>query len=73
MMMFGFLGLLLLGGVLVALMIGGGGAFLLKQMDNGKLTDGERKATARETLDRRLARGEISPEEYEEIRGQIES
>jgi uncharacterized membrane protein len=73
MMMFGFLGLLLLGGILVALVIGGGGAFLLKQVGNGSVTGSERKGTAREMLDRRLARGEISREEYEEIRGQIES
>ena len=73
MMMFGFLGLLLLGGILVALVIGGGGAFLLKQVGNGNVTGGDREATVRETLDRRLARGDISREEYEEIRGQIES
>ena len=73
MMMFGFLGLLLLGGVLVALVIGGGAAFLLKQAGNGNVTGGDQKATVRETLDRRLARGEIGREEYEEIRGQIES
>lgn len=73
MMMFGFLGLLLLGGILIALVIGGVGAFLLKQAGNGGVTGGDRKATARDTLNRRLARGEISREEYEEIRGQIES
>lgn len=72
MMMFGFLGLLLLGGILVALVIGGGGALLLKQAGNGSITGSDQKATARETLDRRLARGEISREEYEEIRGQIQ-
>jgi uncharacterized membrane protein len=73
MMMFGWLGLLLLGGILIALMIGGGGAFLLRQAEDGSATDGEQKTTARETLDRRLARGEISREEYEDIRRQIES
>lgn len=73
MMMFGFLGLLLLGGVLVALVIGGGGAFLLKQVGSGSLTGGNQKATVRETLDRRLARGDISREEYEEIRSRIQS
>ena len=73
MMMIGFLGLLLFGGILVALMIGGGGAFLISEAGNGRSSGGEKKSTAREALDRRLARGEISPEEYEQIRDQIES
>lgn len=73
MMMFGLFGLLLFGGILIALLIGGGAAFLLKPGANGSSTGGNPKATARETLDRRLARGEISRQEYEEIRGRIQS
>jgi hypothetical protein len=71
MMGFGLLGLLLLGGVLVALLAGG--AALLRQTGGFDLPGGKRQPTAREVLDKRLARGEISSEEYEAIRAQIES
>jgi uncharacterized membrane protein len=70
---FGFLVLLLVGGLLVALIVGGGG--LLRQGGGADLAgrSGERpQRTAREVLDERLARGEINPEEYEEIRARIE-
>jgi uncharacterized membrane protein len=71
-MLFSFLGLLLVGGVVIALLIGGG-TLLLNQNENDSAPRRGRKTTARETLDHRLARGEISREEYEEIRDQIES
>jgi len=72
-MMIAFVGLLLFGGILVALLIGGGGAFLMKRGGNGGPSRGEQEATARQALDRRLARGEIDQEQYERIRRQIES
>lgn len=72
MLSFVFLGLLLLGGVIVALLVGGG-AFLRNQGSNTNPPEERQGASAREVLDRRLARGEISREEYESIRDQIES
>ncbi len=73
MMMFGgLLVLILLGGILVALLVGGGA--LLHNRGGDTTPSGEsRRSTAREVLDRRLARGEISREAYEAIRDQIDS
>ena len=72
MILFGLLGLLLFGGILVALL--GGGAALLSSRGSTSTPRRESQGpTAREVLDRRLARGEISREEYEAIRDQIES
>lgn len=70
MMGFGFLVLLLVGGVLVALFVGGGA--LLRQSGGFDLPGKKQEPTARQVLDERLARGEISQEEYEEIRAQLE-
>jgi uncharacterized membrane protein len=72
MLSFVFLGLLLIGGVVVALLVGGS-AFLRNQGRKTNSPDESDGASAREMLDRRLARGEISREEYESIRDQIES
>jgi uncharacterized membrane protein len=72
MLLFGFLGLLLFGGILVALLVGGG-LWARRQGGGIDLSGQRRESTARETLDKRLARGEISREEYEAIRDQIES
>ena len=69
---FGFLLLLLVGGVLVAVLLGGAGLVSRKE-GNDRWTFGHRQPTARQVLDERLARGEIGPEEYEKIRAQIES
>ncbi len=76
-MMFGFgLLVLLFGGLLVALLQGGSG--LLSKAGDVDLSDlsglsGQgQQPSAREVLDERLARGEISPEEYEAIRARIE-
>jgi uncharacterized membrane protein len=66
---FGFLVLLLLGGLVVALLVGGG--TLLNQKGTIGSLGGKDKLTGRQVLDERLARGEISPEEYEEIRARI--
>lgn len=71
MMGFGFLLLLLLGGVLVAVLLGGLG--LMSRKDGGvRWPGGQRQQTARQVLDERFARGEVSAEEYETVRAQIE-
>jgi uncharacterized membrane protein len=72
MLSFVFLGLLLIGGVVAALLVGGG-AFLRNQGGNANPPEESQQASAREVLDRRLARGEINREEYEILRDQIES
>jgi len=74
-MMFGFglLVLLFFGGLFVALLQGGSG--LLSKagdIDLSGLSGQRQQPTARQVLDERLARGEISPEEYEAIRARIE-
>ena len=66
---FGFLVLLLLGGLVIALLVGGG--TLLNQKGTVGSLGKKEKPTARQVLDARLARGEISSEEYEEIRARI--
>lgn len=71
MMGLGFLLLLLLGGVLVAVLLGGAG-LISRKGSNGQWLGGQRQPTARQVLDERFARGEISAEEYETIRAQIE-
>jgi putative membrane protein len=71
MMGFGFLLLLLLGGALVAVLLGGTG--LLSRMgSNSQRLVGQRQPTARQILDERFARGEVSTEEYEKVRAQLE-
>ena len=71
MILFGFL-ILLAGGLLVALMVGGGGPLLRQEGHKSAPRSGEH-GTAREILDRRLARGEISREEYSALRDEVES
>jgi uncharacterized membrane protein len=72
MMGFGTLVLLLFGGALLAL-LGGGAALMSRQGTGTRLPSGpERPTTARQLLDERLARGEISREEYDLILGRIE-
>jgi len=73
MMGFGFLLLLLLGGLLVAVLLGGLGLMSRKGGGGVQWPGGQRQQTARQVLDERFARGEISAEEYETIRAQIES
>ncbi len=69
MMGFGLIGLLLLGGVVIALLAGGTG--LLRQFSSpGSSGKGSGRA-AQQVLDERLARGEISLEEYEAIRATL--
>lgn len=71
MMGFGVLGMLLFWGLLFALFVGGAG-LLSRQTARVRATSGPRRPTARRILDERLARGEISHEEYEVIRTRIE-
>ena len=67
MMGFGFLGMLLFWGLFLALIVGGM-AFLVRQKsDSGSARD----TTALRILDERLARGELSREEYETIRATL--
>ena len=72
MMGFGLLGLLLVGGGLLAALLGGLG---LASRKGGTVQwpGGQRQPTARQVLDERFARGEISANEYETVRKQIES
>ena len=71
MMGFGFLGILLLGGLVLALLIGGVVA-VPRQAGDTRWFGGQRQPTARQVLDARFARGEIDREEYDTIRAQIE-
>ena len=71
MMGFGLLVLLLLGGGLIAVLLGGAG------LASGKGAVAQwlgapSQSTARDVLDARYARGEISRQEYETIRAQID-
>ncbi|MFQ6101670.1 MAG: SHOCT domain-containing protein [Anaerolineae bacterium] len=72
MMGFGFLLLILVGGGLLVAFLGGLG--LMSRKGGGiQWPAGPRQPTARQVLDERFARGEISAEEYEVLRAQIES
>jgi uncharacterized membrane protein len=71
MMGFGALGLLLLGGALLAL-LGGGAALISRQTISTPVSGGFERPTSRQLLDERLARGEISREEYDLILARIE-
>jgi uncharacterized membrane protein len=67
---FGLLVLLLVGGLIFALVFGGPGS--LSQFGAFRPSDDQRRRTARQVLDERLARGEIDRDEYEAIRARIE-
>ncbi len=67
---FGLILLLLFGGVLMALR--GGGTDLAHQVSNLLTTGGSTGRGPRKLLDERLARGEISREEYEAIRAMLD-
>ena len=71
MMGFGFLGMFLFWGVLLALVVGGA-VLAFRQTTGARPPGGQRQPTARQVLDERFARGEVSREEYEAIRAQIE-
>jgi len=67
---FGLILLLLFGGVLIALR--GGGTDLAHQVSNLLTIGGSTGRGPRQLLDERLARGEISREEYEAIRAMLD-
>ena len=70
MMGFGFLGLLLFAGVLLALL--GSGAALISRKATDRREPGEpKRPTARQLQDERLARGEITQQEYDLVLYQI--
>ena len=71
MMGFGLLGLLLVGGALLAILLGGLG-LLSRKGGAVQWPGGQHQATARQVLDERFAQGEISADEYEAVRAQIE-
>jgi putative membrane protein len=71
MMGFGFLGMLLLGGVLLAFVVGAA-ILVFRQTTDTRPLGGPGQPTARQVLDERFARGEIDREEYEAIRARIE-
>jgi uncharacterized membrane protein len=71
MMASAFLLLLLLGGFLLVLLVGG--VFLARRGDGGLGSQQEHGSqTPKQILDQRLARGEISEEQYDEIRERIQ-
>ena len=71
MMGFGLLGMLLFWTVLLVFLVGGA-ILVFRQATGTRVLGDQRQPTARRVLDERFARGEISPEEYEAIRTQIE-
>lgn len=71
MMGFGFLAMFLFWGALLAL-LAGGATVVLRQATGTRPKATQDRRTARQILDNRLARGEISQDEYETIRAQIE-
>jgi len=71
MMGFGLLGMLLFWTVLLVFLVGGA-ILVFRQATGTRLLGDQRQPTARQVLVGRFARGEISPEEYEAIRAQIE-
>ncbi|MGD8969040.1 MAG: SHOCT domain-containing protein [Anaerolineae bacterium] len=66
---FGLLVLLLVGGLVLALVLGGAGS--LSQFGAFRPSNGQQRSTPREVLDERLARGEIDRDEYEAIRARL--
>ncbi len=72
MMGFGFFGMLLFWGTLLAL-LAGGTVLVLRQIAGTRSSGEQRQPTARQVLDERFAQGEISREEYEPIRARLES
>ena len=71
MMGFGFVGMFLIWGVVLAL-LAGGGVLVFRQATVSRPVSDEHRVTARQLLDKRFARGEISRDEYDAIRAQIE-
>ena len=71
MMGFGFLGLLILGGALLAL-LGIGAGLISRQASGTRSPGGPGQSTVRQTLDERLARGDLNRDEYDRVLARIE-
>jgi uncharacterized membrane protein len=71
MMGFGFGGMFLFWGALLALLIGGA-AWVLRLSTGTDVSAQSTRAAARQVLDERLARGEITREEYDLVLVRIE-
>ena len=71
MLLFPILGLLLIGAIVVATLVGG--VVLHQQGRRVRPAGPQSQPSARRSLDRRLASGEISLDEYEDRRRRIES
>jgi len=71
MMGFGFLGMFLFWGALLAL-LAGGGAWALRQATGASTPGRQSQPTPHQILDGRFARGEIDREEYEAIRARLD-
>jgi putative membrane protein len=67
----GFVLLLLLGGIVIVALVVGVGLFLGRGSNN-QWSGKQHQSTARQILDERFARGEISTEEYEAARAKLE-
>ena len=76
MMGFGLIGLLFVGGVILVAVLGGlglGGLGLVSRKGaHAQWSGGQRQPAASQVLDERFARGEVSSQEYEAIRAQLE-
>ena len=72
MMGFGFLGMLLFWTILLTL-IGAVAVWAARQISPTQESDRSGQPTARQVLDERFTRGEISTEEYEVVRAQIDA
>jgi len=68
---YGFIGMFLFWGLLLALLIGGA-VLVIWLAARARPSSGVPPTTARQVLDERLARGEISKEEYDALRAKIE-
>jgi len=67
---FGAIAMVLVWGVVIAL-IAGGVALLVRQAGGLSQSPAKQQPTARQILDERLARGEVSREEYDALRAKI--
>jgi uncharacterized membrane protein len=72
MMGFGFLLMFLFWGALLALLVGGAVVLFRRSTGTNQPTSSS-EPTPRQILDARLARGEITQEEYDKIKNQIGS
>jgi uncharacterized membrane protein len=71
MMGFGFVGMLLFWTVLLVFLVGGA-ILVFRQATGTRVPDDQRQPTARQVLDGRFARGEITVAEFEEIRDRLQ-